>query len=143
VHPGSRIEAQGRHLGQLALRMRACARHALEASRFRLGELSAGLRRGRPDLEGRLARHRADEQRLGMAFARDMRDRASRLERAGASLALLDPAAVLQRGYSIVTTECGAIVRQAKVLSPGQKLRLAFGEGEATARVEDVTKNEA
>jgi exodeoxyribonuclease VII large subunit len=142
VHPGSRIEAQGRHLGHLAMRLRACARHALEASRFRLGELSSGLRRGRPDLEARLARHLADEQRLGMAFARYLQDQASRLERAGASLALLDPAAVLQRGYSIVMTESGAIVRQAKVLSPGQKLRMAFSEGEATARVEDVTKNE-
>jgi exodeoxyribonuclease VII large subunit len=141
VHPGSRIEAQGRHLGHLAVRLRAGARHALEASRWTLGELATGLRQVRPDMEGLLALQAANELRLGAAFSRYMERQGMRLERAGAGLALLDPAAVLQRGYSIVTAQDGSIVRRAQSLQPGQKLGIAFGEGAATARVEDVTKD--
>jgi exodeoxyribonuclease VII large subunit len=59
------------------------------------------------------------------------------------SLALLDPSAVLERGYSIVTAEDGRIVRAAQQLRAGERVGIAFSSGAATARVEDVTKDKA
>jgi exodeoxyribonuclease VII large subunit len=146
VHPGERIGVQARHLEHLAARLRGCARRAVEAAGWRVTELGAGLRLHRPDIEGLLALQKASALRLGIAHARYMALQGLRLERAGASLALLDPGAVLERGYSIVTAADGRIVRSAAEVQPRQRVGITFGQGAATAfidvaRIEDVTKD--
>ena len=141
VHPGERIGVQARHLGHLAARMRASVRREIESAGWRVQELASGLRQVRPDVEGLLALQRANELRLEAGFARYVERQALRLERAGASLLLLDPRAVLERGYSIVTAQDGRIVRRAGELRVGQQVGIAFGDGGAAARIEDVTKD--
>jgi exonuclease VII large subunit len=42
---------------------------------------------------------------------------------------------VLQRGYSIVTTAQGQIVRSSGEVQTGDAVRLEFGQGEAGARI--------
>jgi exodeoxyribonuclease VII large subunit len=141
VHPGERIGVQARHLGHLAARLRGCARRAVEAAGWRVTELGAGLRLHRPDVEGLLALQKANALRLGIAHARYMELQGLRLERAGASLTLLDPGAVLERGYSIVAAADGSIVRSAAEVQPGQRVDITFAQGAAGARIEDVTKH--
>jgi exodeoxyribonuclease VII large subunit len=58
------------------------------------------------------------------------------------ALALLDPARVLTRGYSVVRDLEGRIVRTASALSPGAKVALEFGEGGADAIIERVRRSE-
>ena len=62
----------------------------------------------------------------------------AKLENARRALALLSPYAVLDRGYSLVTDEAGAVVKSAASLSPGAVVRARFAEGCATARIEEV-----
>jgi exodeoxyribonuclease VII large subunit len=143
MHPGERIDAQTRHLGHLAYRMQACARRAVETAAWRIGGLAVGLKQGRPDVEGLLALQKGNELRLGTALARYLALQETRLQRVTGSLALLDPSAVLERGYSIVTAEDGRIVRAAQQLRAGERVGIAFSSGAATARVEDVTKDKA
>lgn len=143
LHPGERIDAQSRHLGHLALRMHACARRTVESAGWRVSELAGGLRSGRPDIEGLLARNADTRLRLATGYARYLERQALRLERASAGLALLDPGAVLDRGYSIVTADDGRIVRDAGEVGAGDRLGIIFSRGGATVRVEDVTKNKA
>ena len=63
-----------------------------------------------------------------------------RLAQLDANLGHLNPQAVLERGYSIVSREEGRIVRRAAEVHAGERVRMTFGEGAAQARIEDVTK---
>ena len=49
----------------------------------------------------------------------------------------MNPQGVLDRGYSIVTTQSGAIVQDVVQIAVGDALGLRFARGEAAARVID------
>ena len=57
------------------------------------------------------------------------------LERLQDALELLNPGAVLERGYAIVTAADGTIVSDANRLAPGDDVALRFARGHATATV--------
>jgi exodeoxyribonuclease VII large subunit len=75
---------------------------------------------------GRAIRHRLDSARNALQA------KAGRLES-------LSPLAVLARGYSVTTRESDRqIVRDADSLSPGERVRSRFAQGQAISRVEEV-----
>ena len=47
----------------------------------------------------------------------------------------MNPSAVLERGYAIVTTAQGNIVYDAATLGVGDEVEVAFGSGNAGARI--------
>jgi exodeoxyribonuclease VII large subunit len=51
---------------------------------------------------------------------------------------LLNPSAVLDRGYAIVTAADGRIVQDAATLARGQRVGIALARGGARATVDDV-----
>ncbi len=57
------------------------------------------------------------------------------------TLASLDPAAVLRRGYAVVRQSNGAIARAAIDLQPGQPIQVQLGQGYITAEVTTVQPN--
>jgi exodeoxyribonuclease VII large subunit len=57
-------------------------------------------------------------------------------ETSAEALALLDPARVLARGYSIVRSADGRTVRAASALATGERVSLEFGRGSAEALIE-------
>ncbi len=78
--------------------------------------------------------------RLRSAFERKNEGVRARFEDLAATLNSLSPLAVLGRGYSLTRTIPGnAVVRDAATLHPGESVRLTFAQGEARARVEEVT----
>lgn len=62
----------------------------------------------------------------------------SRLDALRARIAAADPAAVLSRGYSLVTDAGGVVVKSASGLRPGDRLRIFFSDGEAEVSLEKV-----
>ncbi|MDZ7652070.1 MAG: exodeoxyribonuclease VII large subunit [Burkholderiaceae bacterium] len=62
-----------------------------------------------------------------------------RLQRALQGLAHLDPHAVLQRGYALVTDARGALVVDAATVQNGDALALQLARGRVAVRVERVT----
>ena len=56
-------------------------------------------------------------------------------ERLGATLALLSPESVLERGYAIVTMPDGTVVADSRQLSAGDDVRVAFAKGRAGATI--------
>jgi exodeoxyribonuclease VII large subunit len=76
------------------------------------------------------ALERAGRDALGRA--------ATGVQRLGNALALLDPEAVLDRGYAIVTTARGDIVNDASRVSVGERVGLRFARGSATATVDST-----
>lgn len=104
----------------------------LSARRAALNEQRAHLRRLSPVLQLRLARQRAFELQARAAVAvrhhLDLaRERHNQLVR---TLGAVSPVAVLQRGYAIVRTSRGVIVRSVKDAQPGEALTVRVSDGE-------------
>jgi exodeoxyribonuclease VII large subunit len=76
--------------------------------------------------------------RLQYGQARVLEQHDARLVKMKASLAHLNPQAVLERGYSIVEKHGGQIVRSAEQVAVGERLRLTFARGTAQTRVEHI-----
>jgi exodeoxyribonuclease VII large subunit len=127
----------------------------------RLAELSRRLDRGlaaRTDrlgrrllaLEGRLAerapertllrashRMKAGEARAEQALANRITRGRSRLAVLAGRLEAMSPLAVLARGYALVETDAGDIVRRAADVDVGTRLAIRLAEGKIGVRVED------
>ena len=132
-----RIETEMQRVDALARRL-VHPRTQLASHARLLEQVIARLRAARPDIAG-LERERAD---LARRLTRATRERLSRadgtLARLSASLAGLDPTAVLGRGYSITRTAEGLVVRDATSLQPGQSLHTTFSRGAALSQVTGI-----
>jgi len=54
----------------------------------------------------------------------------------------LNPEKVLKRGYSIVSDEDGRIIKSTSTISEGDLVKIKFGSGEASCRVENILTEE-
>ncbi|HYR00788.1 MAG TPA: exodeoxyribonuclease VII large subunit [Casimicrobiaceae bacterium] len=138
VHPATRIERQARDAALLADRMARALRHRLDAASGRVGGLAQRI-------AWRLAQPLPQSAALApaaLALTRAARARYDRLDTRVAvlarSLAHLNPQAVLERGYAIVTAGGGAIVEDAGTLAVGEHVDIAFARGTAGATIDKV-----
>jgi exodeoxyribonuclease VII large subunit len=122
-------------------RLRDTIRARLENSRRKLRALEARLRYF--DLRPRLAGDRRRLDKAGSAAVQSMRlqiaRRRGRMETLAATLSQLSPLLILERGYAIVTTESGAIVKRSEEAPPGTRIRIRLAQGRLGA---DVTEAE-
>ncbi len=136
LRPGERLARSREELAGLARRLAGAARSSLRYDALALAALAPRLRSAAPDL----ARERRDlgalAARLAPAARRLLREREARLAAARASLAHLDPAQVLRRGYALARTPDGRVVRSGATLAAGDRLSLTFAEGGADVTVE-------
>ncbi|MDE2624333.1 MAG: exodeoxyribonuclease VII large subunit [Betaproteobacteria bacterium] len=146
-----------RHLGMLAQRLLAVATRQVERDTIRLDHLalrlaqasSRSLERRKLTLAGMQQRLIHPGQRLRQQ-QESLQGQSRRLERATAALlerqrltlqrlvagfSHLNPEAVLARGFSIVRTGEGHIVRASTEIAPGDPLALTFASGTAQAQV--------
>jgi exodeoxyribonuclease VII large subunit len=115
-----------------SLRRRAdAARAALEADSARLTRAPATL------LDRKRAALAADRGRLSRAPSLVMDRSRSRLDALGGRLAALSPAATVRRGYAIVRTG-GAVVRDSRSVSTGDRIEVELASGGLDAMVERV-----
>ncbi len=135
IHPAERLARDRQRLDHLATRLAAAVERLLARQRQRLDALRLRLAGLSPKLVGR-ERQRLDALRLRLSRARPNLDaRRTRLERLGAALKALDPARALARGYALVRTADGRLVRSHRQLTEGQPIELRFAEGRAGALV--------
>jgi len=73
--------------------------------------------------------------RLQAGILQRLQHKQQQLVRLEQNLSHLNPQAVLQRGYALVHTAEGKLVRTYQQLSPGQDVRLTLGEGQADAQI--------
>ena len=135
-HPDRRIAAQGELLAQLLLRLSSSTSHALEGKSWRMAGLVQRSRARLPQtmllglsvsqLVHRLCKNWSGRDELLTA----------RLGRIDASLAHLDPAAVLARGYSVIRDTQGRVITRGLALAAGELLEVTLAEGGALVRVE-------
>jgi exodeoxyribonuclease VII large subunit len=79
---------------------------------------------------------------LKQAWADRLADLRRRIELSKASLEALNPLAVLERGYALVTDDQGRAVPAAAGLERGQHLTLRFHDGRTQVQVEEVLDEE-
>ncbi len=135
VHPATRIDRQRRDAALLAARMARALRHRLDAAAVRVGGLAQRIvwRLAQPLPQAALLAPAAFALARGGRARQDRLD--ARLTVLAGNLAHLNPQAVLERGYAIVTGANGAIVQDAAALSAGEDVDIAFARGKAAATV--------
>jgi exodeoxyribonuclease VII large subunit len=149
----SRVELFARRLAAFGHRLVLAPRRKLDALRARLGQQHPRARLARDRrrfvaLHARLLdlhpRHRlAAVRRRLLAAELALHERGRllapparlRLARAAAALNALSPLAVLERGFSVVTTDTGAVVTDAARVTPGDALAIQLAHGSLDARV--------
>jgi len=136
VHPGARLQAQSELLGQLRVRLRQALARAVAERQWRIAVLLQRSRARLPHLDELSARWVQAISRVRAAARARIERAAADCARLGASLAHLDPAAVLERGYSIVQKQDGGIVRDSAALALGESVALRFAKGSAQGRID-------
>jgi exodeoxyribonuclease VII large subunit len=131
---------------QLAALLADVARRLAREMRRRLGYAAQGLdacARRLVHPRERLRAHRALvtqlSARLGFSFLHRLRACEAKLSRLQAGLAGLDPQAVLSRGYSITYDGAGVVLRDARDVSAGERLRTRLANGEVESEVKRIS----
>ncbi len=78
--------------------------------------------------------------RLDRSLAHDLKLRQARLRGVEERLHSLNPLAVLQRGYALVRTPEGVIVRRVAQVQAGQQLVIRVADGEVESRAEKIRR---
>jgi exodeoxyribonuclease VII large subunit len=128
------VASVARDLVRMPLLRIAAENGALERGVLRL-RMSGGIDR---------ARDRVDEfaRRLTRAASQRLREREVDLASCRTRVRLLDPAAVLRRGYALLEDAKGHVVTDAQALAAGDRVVARLRDGRVTTRVERVQPNE-
>lgn len=129
VSPAQRLAHQQERLQSLIYRMSSAWQRLAQLRASRQDRVAARLAARLPDVapaRTRLARLALD---LMLAQQRMMALRAASLEHAHVQLRTLSPEHTLGRGYAIVQTQDGLIVRDAAQIQTGQSLEVTLAKG--------------
>ena len=129
-----------KELDALAWALRQSARNLLETRMQTLDRLALRLVHPAQRLHTNQQRLELLARRLHAAAQRRIALQRDRLARCSGALMALSPTATLERGYSIVRTPAGRIVRNAAELAAGDHLHIRLAHGSATAHVESTDK---
>jgi exodeoxyribonuclease VII large subunit len=111
----------------------------MQAPRWRLEELSRRMQMLSPRSRIRSDRQRLDElaRRARSTLTHHLLLQQTRLASLEQGLAVLNPQAVLRRGYAIITLPSGRVVRSVQQVQPGDRLQARVADGQFGVQVED------
>ena len=151
--PISRVESRvttllhrlEQRLDDAAERMDAAILNRLRRNQNRIAELAAGVLHHDPRQKLAHARqHLADfRARLDRSLERLIESSAARLGAFDARLHSLSPLAVLDRGYALVLSSDGALIRSTAQIGTGDQLTTRLADGSFTSRVENLSSGAA
>jgi len=116
-------------------------RERLADLRWELGQLQSALERLSPKHAVNTYRQRLDEiiLRLDRSMRARLENKQLRLEKLRGSLKSLNPQAVLNRGYALVTREKdGRIVKRAEQVKAGERIHIQVSQGSLDATVKET-----
>ena len=131
----------GQRLDDATLRLDAVLTEQLRLRQNRIAGLTAAFLHHDPRRQLAHAReHLADfRTRLDRGIERLVDSSASKLAALDARLHALSPLAVLDRGYAIVLSSQGALVRSTSQINAGDRLTTRLADGTFTSRVESAS----
>jgi exodeoxyribonuclease VII large subunit len=134
--PAERLGASSARLGAARARLGAAFALCTRNAEWRLSHAVRRIAAAMPNLGVLQHRIGQTETALRRATAHRLSALEEDLARLFLGLAHLDPAAVLERGYTIARTPDGSVVRTSAGLRAGDALELSFARGAAAVRVE-------
>ena len=134
------IGRRGQRLDDLRHRLESAISQRVRARAAQVANFASRIERQNPSVRLALARRRLEraEQTLDRLAGATISVRARRLDHAGAQLQALSPLAVLNRGYAIVYSSGGQVVRDAADVNPGESIRARLAKGSVNAEVRTV-----
>lgn len=140
-HPVKRLHDIAQRVDDLAQRYGLAMQTAWRAKLAALREFSAHLQRQNPmqtlKMHGQRCAHYED--RLRRMMVHTLQALTVELNNMRHALETVSPLATLDRGYAIVTRlPDGAVVRDAKALKKGKRVRARFAKGHAHATVDEL-----
>jgi exodeoxyribonuclease VII large subunit len=140
ARPSELLHREARRLDRLAGRLRDAGQRLTGAGRQRLPVLAQRLARAMETGQSQRAQGLpALAQRLARAMDTAQSRRAERLAGLEASLAALDPARVLRRGYAWLADGSGRPVTRVDGLAVGDRLNAVLADGRVGVQVNDIT----
>jgi exodeoxyribonuclease VII large subunit len=138
VSPATRLTQQVLRLENSRQRLDRAWRHAVSARRAALGDCQTRLWQASPvgHLRNSAARHAALYARLQAAELSLLRRSRERLLPLVRTLNAVSPLATLERGYAIVSSANGGILRNAADAAPGSFIEARLSVGRLRAKVE-------
>lgn len=139
-HPGKRLEEHNQRLDQLDLRLRHAIQRTLQLRTSHLATARARLQSHTPlhAVQSCVRRVETLSSTLHKAMAQQMRDQQRDIAHLAQRLNTVSPLNTLGRGYAIVQTVDGAVVRNSQQVNPGQTVKARLHEGELLCRVEST-----
>lgn len=137
-HPGARLREQTQRLDELELRLHALARRRLASESHQVEVLRLRMRSASPGHRIVSAQRRLADTRnsLSQKVQRRLEDLRRRSARHTDALRTLNPLAILQRGYAILSTENGDIVSDSASVDVRDSLQARLARGRLKLRVE-------
>ncbi|MFO7838867.1 MAG: exodeoxyribonuclease VII large subunit [Desulfosalsimonadaceae bacterium] len=138
VHPGRRMDDLRLRLDELSGRLQAALQRQIGMEKERLAWRTQRLHANSPAILLQTRRQHLDQlgERLCSAAKSVVRTRAMQAEALNARLNALNPAAVLQRGYSIARRQSDkTIIRDAAEVETGEILEILLARGRLTSCV--------
>ena len=142
-HPLQRVVRGRERLAALQARLRQSLRLQLTRWQARLDATHARdrIRQALPLLQAARLRSSALRQGLGNAWQQQLDARRARLAGLSRALQAVSPLATLQRGYAVIFSADGRVLRDAADAAPGQMLRARLAHGELLLRVQAADKD--
>lgn len=140
----SHLRRMSQRLDDLGFRLDAAVNGSIRAHQRRVGELAGDVLHHEPRQLLARARERVgvSQTRIERSVERTVRRASARSDALNARLRSLSPLAVLERGYALVLSESGSVVRSASMLAVGERVRTHLSDGEFSSTVDDVGSNQ-
>lgn len=143
--PDEMLRQRRQRIDELRMRLGRSTMQRMKEARGRVAGLARSLGLLSPAVRLRRAAERLVllRNRMGQAGAAGLERRRGSLRRLAAQLDALSPLGVLARGYALAwKLPEGELVRDARQVAAGDRVRLRFGRGGATAAVEDIEEQD-
>jgi exodeoxyribonuclease VII large subunit len=138
ISPSQRMARERERLAASVNLLKRNLEATMQTRRWQIDHALQTLLSQRPDLVGMTARRKFFATQLAQARRRRFDALAHQMARVRDALDLLNPQRILERGYSIVQTAQGEIVRRPEQAPAGTGLNIQFAQGSVRAKVEQV-----
>jgi len=134
----TQLHRQAQRLDDLSFRQEAALAGQLRQRQSHVAELAAAVLRHDPRQALAQARERllASRTRIDRSLERTLQRSAVRIGALNGRLHSLSPLAVLERGYALVLSADGSLIRSTAQIAPGDRLTTRLADGAFTSRVE-------
>jgi exodeoxyribonuclease VII large subunit len=142
-HPGHKLQEQTQHLDHLDIRLRRAMTAALRQQQYRVSSVQGKLARPYPAraIEQRHQQIQGYLKQLSRSMAQQLEAKQTRTAQAMHLLDTVSPLKTLSRGYSIIRTPQGGVVKSATDVKIGDQLKSQLVDGEVYFSVTDTNRN--